>query len=173
MRSARTLLATAAASAVLVLGAPGAYAAGGDWDHDDSSYSKEQDNGSKHDGPRGGMHTGGGALTAVNEGDWGGSGDSGGEKSWGGGEKEKPHGGMHTGGGALTAVNEGDWGGSGDSGGEKSWGGGEKEKPHGGMHTGGGGLAQPSATAGGLAVLGVAATGLYAARRRKSAHGAA
>jgi hypothetical protein len=80
---------------------------------------------------------------------------------------------MHTGGGALTAVNEGDWGGSGDSGGEKSWGGGEKEKPHGGMHTGGGGLAQPGATAGGLAVLGVAATGLYAARRRKSAHGAA
>ncbi|MEU6105026.1 hypothetical protein [Streptomyces flaveolus] len=133
MRSARTLLATAAASAVLVVGAPGAYAAGGDWDHDDSSYSKEQDNGSKHDEPRGGMHTGGGALTAVNEGDWGGSGDSG----------------------------------------EKSWGGGEKEKPHGGMHTGGGGLAQPGATAGGLAVLGVAAAGLYAARRRKSAHGAA
>ncbi|MFG3155629.1 hypothetical protein ACGF7W_26725 [Streptomyces sp. NPDC048219] len=133
MRSARTLLATAAASAVLVLGAPGAYAAGGDWDHDDSSYSKEHDDGSKHDEPRGGMHTGGGALTAVNEGDWGGSGDSG----------------------------------------EKSWGGGEQEKPHGGMHTGGGGLAQPGATAGGLAVLGVAATGLYAARRRKSAHGAA
>ncbi|MEU9593349.1 hypothetical protein AB0D84_26990 [Streptomyces sp. NPDC048193] len=133
MRSARTLLATAAASAVLVLGAPGAYAAGGDWDHDDSSYSKEHDDGSKHDEPRGGMHTGGGALTAVNEGDWGGSGDSG----------------------------------------EKSWGGGEQEKPRGGMHTGGGGLAQPGATAGGLAVLGVAATGLYAARRRKSAHGAA
>ncbi|MEU3661306.1 hypothetical protein AB0E77_16345 [Streptomyces sp. NPDC032940] len=184
MRTARTLLATAAASAVLVLGAPGAYAAGGDWDHDDSSYSKEQDNGSKHDEPRGGMHTGGGALTSVNEGDWGGSDsggsrESGGEKSWGG-EQEKPHGGMHTGGGALTAANEGDWGGSGESGrsgdsggGEKSWGGDEQEKPHGGMHTGGGGLAEPGATAGGLAVLGVAATGLYAARRRKSAHGAA
>ncbi|WP_324615748.1 hypothetical protein [Streptomyces sp. NRRL F-4707] len=69
MRSARMLLTTAAASAVFVLGAPGAYAAvGGNWDHDDSSYSKEHDNGSKHDEPRGGMHTGGGALAAVNEG---------------------------------------------------------------------------------------------------------
>ncbi|MYR45925.1 hypothetical protein GTW67_28740, partial [Streptomyces sp. SID5910] len=78
MRTARTLLTTAAASAVLVLGAPGAYAAaGGDWDHDDSSYSKEHDSGSKHDEPRGGMHTGGGALTVAGEGDWGGS-DSGG-----------------------------------------------------------------------------------------------
>ena len=150
MRSARTLLATAAASAVVVLGAPGAYAAGGDWDHGDSSYSKEQDNGGRHDEPRGGMRTGGGALTAVNEGDWGGSGDSA-EKSGGSGEKS--------------------WGGSGDSG-EKSWGGGEQEKPRGGMHTGGGGLSQQGATAGGLAVLGVAAAGLYAARRRKSALGA-
>ncbi|MFF8882254.1 hypothetical protein [Streptomyces flaveolus] len=205
MRSTRTLLATAAASTVLVLGAPGAYAAGGDWDHDDSSYSKEQDNGSKHDEPRGGVHTGGGALSAVNEGDWGGSGDDGGEKSGddggeksrggggeksrGGDERDKPRGGVHTGGGALSAVNEGDWGGSGDDGGEKSgddrgekswggggeksWGGGEQEKPRGGMHTGGGGLAQPGATAGGLAVLGVAAAGLYAVRRRKSAHAAA
>ncbi|MEU7288144.1 hypothetical protein AB0A81_23055, partial [Streptomyces flaveolus] len=128
MRSTRTLLATAAASTVLVLGAPGAYAAGGDWDHDDSSYSKEQDNGSKHDEPRGGVHTGGGALSAVNEGDWGGSGDGGGEKSGddggeksrGGDERDKPRGGVHTGGGALSAVNEGDWGGSGDGGGEKS-----------------------------------------------------
>ncbi|MER7052660.1 hypothetical protein ABT402_10405, partial [Streptomyces sp. NPDC000351] len=60
MRSARMLLTTAAASAVLVLGAPGAYAAaGGDWEHDDSSYGKEHDNGGKHEEPRGGMHTGG------------------------------------------------------------------------------------------------------------------
>ncbi|MGI5396684.1 hypothetical protein [Streptomyces sp. CA-251251] len=59
MRSAHMLLTTAAASAVLVLGAPGAYAAvGGDWDHDDSSYSKEHDKAGKHDEPRGGMHTG-------------------------------------------------------------------------------------------------------------------
>ncbi|MFI8949872.1 hypothetical protein ACIGO6_25520, partial [Streptomyces sp. NPDC053750] len=65
MRSARTLLVTGAASAVLALGAPGAFATGGDWNHDDSSYSKEHDKGDKHDDPRGGMHTGGGALAAV------------------------------------------------------------------------------------------------------------
>ncbi|AQS71323.1 hypothetical protein [Streptomyces pactum] len=142
MRSARMLLTTAAASAVLVLGAPGAYAAtGGDWDHDDSSYSKEHDNGGKHEEPRGGMHTGGGALTAVSEGDW-----EGGSKQ--GSETRK------------------------QDEGEKSWGG-EHEKPRGGMHTGGGGLDEPATTAAGLAVLGVAATGLYAVRRRKSAHGVA
>ncbi|WCN05565.1 hypothetical protein [Streptomyces sp. M92] len=144
MRSARMLLTTAAASAVLVLGAPGAYAAAaGDWEHDDSSYSKEHDNGGKHDEPRGGMHTGGGALAAVNEGDW-----------EGGGSKE----------GSQTHKQDE---------GEKSWGGGEQEKPRGGMHTGGGGLDTPATTAGGLAVLGVAATGLYAVRRRKSADGVA
>ncbi|MFE9440081.1 hypothetical protein ACFYO2_13885 [Streptomyces sp. NPDC006602] len=64
MRSARILLATAAASAVLAVTAPGAHAAAGDWDHDDSSYSKEHHKGGSHDGPRGGMHTGGGALAA-------------------------------------------------------------------------------------------------------------
>ncbi|MFD4261031.1 hypothetical protein ACFWR9_26245 [Streptomyces sp. NPDC058534] len=139
MRSARTLLTTAAASAVIVLGAPGAYAASlADWDHDDSSYSKEHDNGSKHEKPNGGMDTGGGALTAVGEGDWDGGEskkdegsesskkdegsesykkDEGsesykkdeGEKSWEGDKHEKPNGGMDTGGGALTAVGEGDW----------------------------------------------------------------
>ncbi|CAL9662798.1 hypothetical protein [Streptomyces sp. enrichment culture] len=184
MRSARMLLTTAAASAVFVLGTPGAYAAvGGDWDHDDSSYSKEHDNGSKHDEPRGGMHTGGGALAAVNEGGW--NHDDSGEEQDNGSKHEKPRGGMHTGGGALAAVNEGDW----DSGGreskeggsqtyqqdegESSRGGGDHEKPRGGMHTGGGALATPTTTAGGLAVLAVAATGLYAVRRKKSAHGVA
>ncbi|MEV5886004.1 hypothetical protein AB0L74_25350 [Streptomyces sp. NPDC052020] len=43
MRSARMLLAAGAASAALALGAPGAYADGSD--HEDSSYSQEQDNG--------------------------------------------------------------------------------------------------------------------------------
>ncbi|MFB7656399.1 MULTISPECIES: hypothetical protein [unclassified Streptomyces] len=128
MRSARTLLTSAAASAVIVLGAPGAYAASaGDWDHDDSSYSKEHDNGDKHEKPNGGMHTGGGALTSVNEGDWDGGEskkdegseykkDEGSEsykqdeeKSWEGDKHDKPNGGMHTGGGALTVLNEGDW----------------------------------------------------------------
>ena len=51
---------------------------------------------------------------------------------------------------------------------EESWGGGH-EKPRGGMHTGGGGLAAPAVTAGGLAVLAVAGTVLYAARRKKTA----
>ncbi|MGW3865083.1 hypothetical protein ACWEDZ_26845 [Streptomyces sp. NPDC005047] len=144
MRSARTLLTTAAASAVIVLGAPGAYAASaGDWDHEDSSYSKEHDNGSKHEKPHGGMHTGGGALTAVNEGDWE------------GGESKKDE-------GSEYKQDEG----------EKSWGGGH-EKPHGGMHTGGGGLDTPTTTAGGLAVLGVAGAGLYAVRRKKSVNGMA
>ncbi|MGX1219696.1 hypothetical protein RKD42_000955 [Streptomyces ambofaciens] len=120
MRSARMLLTTAAASAVFVIGAPGAYAAAsGDWDHDDSSYSKEHDNGSKHDEPRGGMHTGGGALAAVSEGDWdhedasSGKEHDKGSKHEDGGKHDEPRGGMHTGGGALAAVNEGDWDGGG------------------------------------------------------------
>ncbi|MFI0091735.1 hypothetical protein ACH4OZ_36800, partial [Streptomyces bobili] len=54
---------------------------------------------------------------------------------------------------------------------KESWSG--EEKPRGGVHTGGGALDAPTATAGGLAVLAVAATGLYAARRKKSAHGLA
>ncbi|MFE9620068.1 hypothetical protein [Streptomyces sp. NPDC006384] len=159
MRSARTLLTTAAASAVLVLGAPGAYADGGDWNHEDSSYSKEQDHGGKHDGPRGGMHTGGGALTVANEGDWGGSGGDEGGRSRGGDE-----------GGRSQGGDEGDRSRGGDEG-DRSRGGDERERPHGGMHTGGGGLSQSGTTAGGLAVLAVAATGLYAVRRRKSAQG--
>jgi hypothetical protein len=169
MRSARMILATAAASAVLAIGAPGAFAAGGDWDHDDSSYSdgsssdgssygKEHGKGhdqDKHDAPRGGMHTGGGALTAVNDhDDWATPKDS----------KTDPD---------TYKDNDGakgDWGGGDRDGGRgnDSWGGGH-EKPSGGMHTGGGALATPTATAGGLAVLAVAATGLYAARRRKPA----
>ncbi|MGW0826336.1 hypothetical protein, partial [Streptomyces sp. NPDC002845] len=135
MRSARILLVTAAASAALALGAPGAYATGDDWDHEDPSHSKEynKDHGKDHghDSPRGGMHTGGGALAAVNEGDWSTEKDSGTSKdggkdkeswggkndkeSWGGGH-DSPRGGMHTGGGALAAVNEGDWSTEKDSG---------------------------------------------------------
>ena len=60
-----------------------------------------------------------------------------------------------------------DWGDR-DGGGNDSWGGGH-EKPSGGMHTGGGALATPTTTAGGLAVLAVAATGLYAVRRKRPA----
>src|SRR5688572_21725152 len=45
MRSARMLMATAAASAVLALGAPVAYAVENDGDHTAPSYSKEPDKG--------------------------------------------------------------------------------------------------------------------------------
>ncbi|MGW2833131.1 hypothetical protein [Streptomyces sp. NPDC001286] len=171
MRSARMLLATAAASAVLAITAPGAYAADGGWSPDDSSsshssgkehdsssswskendssssWSKEHDKDGSHDGPRGGMHTGGGALTAVKGDASGGSSDP----------RFDPD----------TYRNHGDDSsrGSGDSNGWR----GEHDKPHGGMHTGGGALATPTVTAGGLAVLGLAGTGLYAARRRKTA----
>ncbi|MFG2723753.1 hypothetical protein [Streptomyces canus] len=111
MRSARILLTTAAASAVLALGAPGAYAAGDDWDSSGSSYSKENRD------PKYDPET----------------------------YKDKEHG-----------QDSGGWSGS-------------HEKPSGGMHTGGGGLASPAMTAGGLAVLAVAGTGLYATRRKKVA----
>lgn len=145
MRSARMILATAAASAALAFGAPGAYAAGGNWDHDDSSYSDSSSHGKehdRHDSPHGGMHTGGGALATVSDhNDWGSSRDP----------KTDP-----------DTYKDNDGG----SRGNDSWGGGH-EKPSGGMHTGGGALAAPTATAGGLAVLAVAATGLYAIRRKK------
>ncbi|MET7733914.1 hypothetical protein ABZT02_21465 [Streptomyces sp. NPDC005402] len=119
MRSARIILTTAAASAVLVLGASGAYAAGDDWDSSDSSYSKEHTN-PKYD-----------PETYKDK-------DS---------EHGRESGGKHDGG----------WSGS-------------HEKPSGGMHTGGGGLASsPAVTTGGLAMLVVAGTGLYAARRKKIA----
>ncbi|CAL9670830.1 hypothetical protein SUDANB1_07463 [Streptomyces sp. enrichment culture] len=108
------------------------------------------------------------------------------------GKHHKPHGGMHTGGGALAAVNSDDWGTSKhdqDTFKEDDWGGkhdkgswegkhdkhdkhGKHDKPRGGMHTGGGGLASaPGVTAGGMAVLAVAGTGLYALRRQKASRG--
>ncbi|CCK24908.1 putative secreted protein [Streptomyces davaonensis JCM 4913] len=136
MRSARALLATAGATAVLLLGAPGGYAADGDRDHEDNSFSKE------HDGGRDFGH------------------DS--EDSWGGKKHDK----------------EDDWSGKHEDDSWKdgrdhdSWKG-DHHKPKGGMHTGGGGLATPTVTAGGLAVLAVAGTGLYAARRRKATGSAA
>ncbi|CAL9607130.1 hypothetical protein [Streptomyces sp. enrichment culture] len=174
MRSARLVLATATATAALAIAAPAAYADHtGDWDHDKSSstskeYEKEESKHDKHgkydeeskhgkhekhgkyDKPEGGMHTGGGALAAVNEGDWGNAkdpkydpetykgkdkGDSQSEESWSGKDKDK------------------DW---------------KHEKPRGGMHTGGGGLAEPGVSAAGLAALAVLGTGAYALRRKKA-----
>ncbi|MGW1542079.1 hypothetical protein ACWCPM_17905 [Streptomyces sp. NPDC002309] len=178
MRSARILLATAATSAALTFATPGsafAAPAEGHGGHDDSSYSKEYDSGSgqdydksssdhdksynkdygkdgNHDGPRGGMRTGGGALAAVQGGDeWSSShGDSEHEDSYKDKEEESYK--------------------SKDSGhGKDSWGGGDDhDKPRGGMHTGGGGLASPGVTTGGLAILAVGATGMYALRRKKA-----
>ncbi|MET9812217.1 hypothetical protein [Streptomyces sp. NPDC006355] len=293
MRSARMLLATATATAALAIAAPAAYAeVTGDRDHDTTSYSKEHDKDRKHHKPRGGVHTGGGALTAVTAdhdqdgsrhdkdafGDKHGKGDEHGRhddhgKDFGHGKHHKPRGGVHTGGGALAAVNAddgsdgfkhdkdafGDKHGKGDEHGrhddhgkdfghgkhhkprggvhtgggalaavnaddewdnpkhdpdslkdgergddtwndkheedpfgdkrdehgkhddhgkrddhEKGFGHGKHDKPHGGMHTGGGGLAgTPGVTAGGLAMLAVAGTGLYALRRQKASRGTA
>ncbi|UUU30305.1 hypothetical protein JIX56_10575 [Streptomyces sp. CA-210063] len=176
MRSARMLLATAAATAVLAITAPGAYADGDKWEHEDHGYSKEHDKDSRHDGPRGGVHTGGGALTSLhNEEEWGSErsakqsdGYKGAEstkESWDGGQDKE------------SWKDEGDkesWKGDHDKGSWKdenateSWKG-DHDKPRGGMHTGGGALASPAATAGGMAVLAVAGTGMYALRRKKTA----
>ena len=122
----------------------------------------------KHHKPHGGMHTGGGALASVNSDDWEGSKYDpdtykDGEGYWGGKQEEGGSGG------------KGDWGDKQEEGGKHdkgSWEG-KHEKPRGGMHTGGGGLASaPGVTAGGLAVLAVAGTGLFALRRQRASQGA-
>ncbi|MFF4897781.1 hypothetical protein [Streptomyces sp. NPDC001068] len=165
MRSARMILTTTAATAALAFAAPGAQAAvAGDRDdggRDNSAYSKELHLDSGH------------AVLAVAKlsDDW--ESDSGNDSKFdpetykdkgdGQGGKGDDEGGKSDQGG------KGDRGsGSGrDEGG--SWGDDEdNEKPHGGMHTGGGGLATSGVTTGGLAVLGVAAAGAYALRRRRA-----
>ncbi|WP_369148497.1 hypothetical protein [Streptomyces sp. R44] len=197
MRSARILLAATAAAGTLAIAAPGAYAGStGDWDKDDYSHSQERD----HDKPKGGMHTGAGALSSVSGDDWS-KGDH--EKSQGDHEKskedhekskedhekwqgdhEKPKGGMHTGSGALSLVNADDWskekekdkdtekGKDWDKDKDKGKEDGYKpEKPKGGMHTGGGGLAGGTNVTGALVVAGgIAAFALH--RRRKAANAA-
>ncbi|ARP73656.1 hypothetical protein LK07_32165 [Streptomyces pluripotens] len=173
MRSARTLLATAVATAALALAAPGAafaVPAGDDGSHRDSSHSRESDHdsGGDHDRGSGGDDTNDYADEHGN--------DSG---------HDQPRGGMHTGGGALAAVLRSDSGGSGrdsgSSGRDNGGSGGDdsrfdpqsyqdsgRDEPYGGMHTGGGALAAPGVTAGGLAVLAVGVTGLYVLRRKKA-----
>ncbi|WP_406010340.1 hypothetical protein OG440_32705 [Streptomyces sp. NBC_00637] len=199
MRSARMILATAAASAALAIGAPGAYAAG-DTDHDDSSYSKEDSSSysKEHDDEDSSSYSKEEDSSSGKE-EHGKEEDHGKEEH--GKEHGKPSGGMHTGGGALASLNDaGDHGaakdpkydpetykdkdtGNGGEHGKDSWNGGQEEesggwskehdKPSGGMHTGGGALATPSATAAGLGVLAVAGTGLYALRRKKTVGGVA
>ncbi|WSM79705.1 hypothetical protein OIE78_30490 [Streptomyces cellulosae] len=156
MCSARMVLAAATATAALAIAAPAAYADhDGDSGHDKSSYSKEYDKESKHDGggkydkPHGGVHTGGGALSAVTGDDWGTAKDP----------KYDPETYKEKG----DSESEESWSGKQD----KEW---KHDKPHGGVHTGGGGLAsQPGVTAGGLAALAVLGTGAYALRRKKVA----
>ncbi|WP_405960086.1 hypothetical protein OG235_13855 [Streptomyces sp. NBC_00024] len=151
MRSARMLLATAAATAVLAITAPGAYADGDKWNHEDHGYSKEHDKDSSHDGPHGGVHTGGGALASLNN-----------EGEWDSGRAAKPEAG---GSAKEDGSTKESWKGGSD---KESWKG-DHDKPRGGMHTGGGALASPAVTGGGMAVLAVAGTGMYALRRRKTA----
>ncbi|KOV92957.1 hypothetical protein [Streptomyces sp. NRRL B-3648] len=194
MRSARMILATAAAAAALAFATPGAaFAVPAERDSggDDSSYSKEHDSGSdredqgsddeqdndygnkrgsgrEHDGPRGGMHTGGGALAAVRSGDWGSGDDSRFDPE---SYKDKGDDSEEEGGGKSEKGEKsgrGEKGERGDKGDKSEWGD-DHEKPRGGMHTGGGALATPGVTAGGLAVLAVGAAGAYALRRRKAA----
>ncbi|MGW3989447.1 hypothetical protein [Streptomyces sp. NPDC004830] len=152
MRSARMLLATATATAALAIAAPGAYAqVTGDWDDDSTSYSKEHDKHDKHDKPHGGMHTGGGALTAVtSDGDWDSGDDEGKPEDEGSEEQGKPEdqGGHDEQGKDDEQGKEEEHGKHEDHGKEEhgdhekdsSWGG-KHEKPRGGMHTGGGALA--------------------------------
>ncbi|MDQ0935916.1 hypothetical protein [Streptomyces turgidiscabies] len=177
MRSARLLLATATATAALAIAAPGALAAdGGDWDKGDSSYSKEHDKDSKHDKPNGGMHTGGGALTAVNDGDWSKddnaeeSTDEGKKGGWDADKEESGKGSWNS--SAKEESGKGSWNSSAkeENGSKGDWGS-KHEKPSGGMHTGGGALANPGVTAGGMAALAVVGAGAFAMRRRNSADG--
>ncbi|MFC9537368.1 hypothetical protein ACFT38_44070, partial [Streptomyces sp. NPDC056975] len=112
--------------------------------------------GDDHGKPRGGMHTGGGALTMVNDDDW--TKDK---------EKYDPESYKKDG----DDSGKGSWG---SDSGKDSWGSGSDSgsgygKPRGGMHTGGGGLATtPGVTAGGIAILGVAAAGAFAMRRKRA-----
>jgi hypothetical protein len=95
------LLSIAAAAAVVAITSPGAYADGGDWSHEDSSYSKEKEY--DKDKPYGGVHTGGGALTAAGD-DWATAKDPKYDpETYKKRDHVKPHGGMHTGGGGLAA----------------------------------------------------------------------
>ncbi|WP_060883005.1 hypothetical protein [Streptomyces caniscabiei] len=178
MRSARMLLVTGAAAAALAVTAPGAYADGDEWEHKDNGYSKEHGKDSSHDGPHGGVHTGGGALTApADTGQWdserAGKPGAGGydkeeestKESWNGDHAKDSWKGGNDKESWKDEHEKGSWKDDEDAGAWK----GDHDKPRGGMHTGGGALASPAVTAGGMAVLAVAGTGMYALRRRKTA----
>jgi hypothetical protein len=142
------LLATATATAALAIGAPGALAAtAGDGSHDDSSYSREHDKESKHDKPNGGVHTGGGALTAVRGEDSSGNdsgSDHGKSDSSDSGQGKKGGGSDHGKGNSDSdSDSDSDSGYGSDSGSGSGSGSGSKHghgRPRGGVHTGGGAL---------------------------------
>ncbi|MFJ1926252.1 MULTISPECIES: hypothetical protein [unclassified Streptomyces] len=146
MRSARTLFASAAVTAVLTVTAPSAYAiaVSNDGGHDSGSSSRSEEHGKSDEGgkykdndndkPHGGVHTGGGALSMTVAGDR----DEHGKSDDEGWKKDKPHGGVHTGGGALASTVAKEWQ-PGDEGG-KYKDDDDNEKPRGGVHTGGGAL---------------------------------
>ncbi|MGW1003789.1 hypothetical protein [Streptomyces sp. NPDC002520] len=215
MRSARILLATAAATAALAFAVPGAALAGDDGGRDNSSHSSDsgsgRDNGSgsgRDNGSGSGRDNGSGSGRGNSSGD---DSDDDYSSGRGGDNGDRPRGGMHTGGGALAAVRSDQWtssgeddsrfdpetykdnGDSGDDSGDDSGedsgdnggkgnsgkgsgsgrdnedsGSGGRDKPRGGMHTGGGALADPGVSTGGMAVLAVGATGMYALRRKKA-----
>ncbi|MFJ8924030.1 hypothetical protein ACIREK_31685, partial [Streptomyces sp. NPDC102415] len=123
MRSARTLFASAAVTAVLAVSVPAAYAvtSADDWDKDSGSSASSNDDREKpdswkHDKPEGGVHAGGGALAGLSSDDWqkdkekdSGSGSNDDREkpdSW---KHEKPEGGVHAGGGALAGLSSDDW----------------------------------------------------------------
>ncbi|MEV0782276.1 hypothetical protein AB0I52_04650, partial [Streptomyces sp. NPDC050423] len=131
MRSARTLFASAAVTAVLTVTAPSAYAiaVSDDGGHDSGSSSRSEDHGKSDEGgkykdhdnekPRGGMHAGGGALAKAVAGDRDDHGkDEHGKSDDEGRKKEKPRGGMHTGGGALSMTVAKEWQPGNDEGGK-------------------------------------------------------
>ncbi|MEV2246737.1 hypothetical protein [Streptomyces sp. NPDC049970] len=201
MRTARTLFASAAVTAVLAVTTPAAYAvtSADGWDKDSGSSASSNDDREKpdswkHEKPEGGVHAGGGALAGVTADDWekdkgkdedkeSGSGSNDDREkpdSW---KHEKPEGGMHAGGGALAGVTADDWekdkskdedkeSGSGSSDSEKTW---KHEKPEGGMHTGGGAMALSgsSLAAGSVLMLGGIGAVAYKLRRRNASGAAA
>ncbi|MFC9203967.1 hypothetical protein ACFT79_22920 [[Kitasatospora] papulosa] len=193
MRSARTLFASAAVTAVLAVSVPAAYAvtSADDWNKDSGSSASSNDDREKpdswkHEKPEGGVHTGGGALAGVSVDDWqkdkdedkeSGSGSNDDREkpdSW---KHEKPEGGVHAGGGALAGVTADDWqkdkgedkesGSGSDSEGEKTW---KHEKPEGGVHTGGGAMALSGSglAAGSVLMLGGLGAAAYKLRRRNA-----
>ncbi|MFF9689593.1 hypothetical protein [Streptomyces sp. NPDC014623] len=162
MRSARTLFASAAVTAVLAVSAPAAYAvtSADDWDKDSGSSASSNDDREKldswkHDKPEG--------KESDKESGSGGNDDREKPDSW---KHDKPEGGVHAGGGALAGVSADDWqkdkdkdedeGKESEKGSDKESGSGSSddrekpdswkhEKPEGGVHAGGGALAGVSA----------------------------